>query len=203
LERIAHRNNVWPRLGNEGYQAVVDQSLRYPPLKIDWRQSKSGIRTDVPGQISRTTLRAEFLPMVPFSFDRIDGKYYLAGETGTVSALGTYCSENPTGYNVVFAVWTGQGWEEIPQSSKLLDTATFNLLWHVGWTSKPKVPKLTVEEKSRREAIEYSPTMTVRQFLEKQKLTCRAMLRSSLPDLHTFPPNYRLQSTRGRIAARS
>jgi hypothetical protein len=61
LSRVALRNNVWPHISADGYQAVVNQGLAYPPLGVDVELKRLG----------RHAYQA-------FSFGLIEGRRHLA-----------------------------------------------------------------------------------------------------------------------------
>jgi len=159
VDRAALRNNVWPRMGNGGYQSVVNQWLLIPDRGVRWEEKQYG------GS--------------PISIGRIDGNMYVASEvTGTSDVY--YCQSHPDFYAVKF--WkqaAGGGWDSVEQSDALLDQLTANLLDQLEWGDDPsaKVPLLTLQEKSRRAKREFLPSLSVRQVLDKTSgASCRALL---------------------------
>jgi hypothetical protein len=167
LDRTAHRNNVWPRLGGGGYRAVVDQSFLCKTggaTNILWRQG------NVPYKIS------------PLSFDRIGNRIYLVG-TPNASLL-SECLLNPRNYNIVIFASTGlEGWALVPQSDLLLDSLHANMLWDVTWgdsTVAEKPSQLMLKDKSARaNNYDFQAPMTVRNFLIKNGYACADILENA------------------------
>ena len=159
VDRAALRNNVWPRMGNGGYQSVVNQWLSIPDRGVKWEEKQYG------GS--------------PISIGRIDGIMYVASEVTGITD-GHYCQSNPDYYAVKFWKQAAEGgWDSVKQSDALLDQLTANLLDQLEWGDDPsaKVPFLTLQEKSRRAKREFLPSSSVRQLLDKTYgASCPALL---------------------------
>ena len=104
VQRTLFRNNVWPNLGNGGYQAVMDDWLSLPSFHAQWQSTRDGGR--------------------PMSIGVLDGALVVASETRHDLC---YCFEHRDAFNARFFKWTDERWIELDASESLLDGLTHNI----------------------------------------------------------------------------
>ena len=157
VQRVALRNNVWPRLGNGGYQSVVNQWLSQRELKIEWEAKKDG--------------------GTPIAIGIVSGSTSIA-TVGQAPDL-QYCKNHPDNYVVSFWKQVPTGWQLVEQNDALLDQLTSNLLSELEWGDAPdaKPAYLDLKDKGSRANYDFSSPPSIRQMLTKKRSRCVDALR--------------------------
>ncbi len=112
VRRALFRNNVWPRLSDEGYQAVMDDWVSVPIFHTVWQSKRDG-------RGGR-----------PLSLGMVNGELFIATETRHDLC---FCVDHPSALNTRVFKSSGGAWEEVEVSDALLDGLTQNIpriQWH-------------------------------------------------------------------------
>ena len=168
VSRDAKRNNVWPRMGEGGYHAVVSQRLVASSIGVDVVLTGLGEE----GGLELSTV---------FSIGIVDGHPVLVGNSARTHKLLDYCKVHPEAFNAEFYQKVGEHWQLVTQSEILLDTLSANLLQDLSWDQKLGKPKtLDAKAKEEREKRNFQNPPSLRDFLSKKSFgKCLDLLRAN------------------------
>ncbi len=169
VSRDARRNNVWPRMGEGGYHAVVSQRLVASSIGVDVKLIGLG---EEGGGLELSTV---------FSIGIVDSRAVLVGNSARTHKLLDYCKVHPDAFNAEFYQKVGERWQLVTQSAILLDTLSANLLEDVSWDDRLGKPMiLDIKAKEEREKRNFQNPPSLRDFLSKKSFgKCIDLLRAN------------------------
>lgn len=171
LRRVAHRNDVWPSISQDGRHAVVWHGLAAPALGVK-------------AAFTAFPEKGELPVHQVYSLGVVDGAVVIVGSpTGPSVTVLDFCKHNPDGLAVLMYRWDGNGWSTTTPSDTVVRSLTANVLQVLDWGDSPPRPDLTLTGKNEHSRNlpnqpDYANPPPLRDYLAgRYYSTCDALLR--------------------------